>query len=62
MSPLSQVLFNERADGYKDVNVCYEMKDGVLLGVGCLRTMSLVDINGVGRIQTDPSGVLTLDK
>ena len=63
MPPLSQVLFNERADHYKDVNVCYEMKYGVLVGGDCcLRTMSLVHINGGGRIQKDPSGVLTLDK
>ena len=50
-------MFNEKADGWKDVNGCFGMKNDVLFEDGRLWTMSLVDTNDSGRIQLHPSSL-----
>ena len=50
-------MFNEKADGWKDVNGCFGMKNDVLFEDGRLWTMSLVDTNDSGRIRLHPSSL-----
>ena len=51
------VSFNEKADGWKDVNGCFGMKNDVLFEDGRPWTMSLVDTNDSGRIRLHPSSL-----
>ena len=50
-------MFNEKADGWKDVNGCSAMKNDVLFEDGRPWTMSLVDTNDSGRIRLHPSSL-----